>query len=205
MTIASALVGLLEVVESDRQERCAAILAEAEAQASKHLATLRGEARSRLQAALRQERASYRTQISAARAALQAARRRQWQGQAALAVAAAAARLPAALQALWEQPQRRREWLQAALRRAAATLPRRDWRCRHPAALPAGDLAWLRTGVEALGVVDACFLADGGMAAGIEIRVGGELGEAVLDATSVGLLADRVAVEGRLRHWLEAT
>lgn len=199
MTIASALAGLLEAVDNDRRARCSALLAEADAKAGAMQATARAEARRRLRAALRAERQRAGERIAAAQADLQTAQRRSRQARAALAVTTATALLPDALQAIWSDPIRRRQWLDAALRRAAAALPRRDWRCRHPLALADDDVEWLGVRADELGVVGVHCEADAGIVAGVAIECGG----ARLDASTDGLLADRALIEGRLLHFLE--
>jgi hypothetical protein len=199
MSIASALAGLLEVVEADRRQRCAEILGAAEAEASALLGAARIEARHRLRAALKAERARGDAQLAAARARWQAEERRRRQRLAQLSVAAAAGLLAPALKRCWNEESSRRRWIEAALTQAAARLPRRDWRLRHPAGLAEGDLSWLRERATALGVAAVGCEADSRLDAGIVIAVG----DACLDATTAGLLADRAAVDGRLLYCLE--
>ncbi len=200
MTIAGALSTLLDVVAQASEARCAEILGDAQAQAeAMHAAAMR-ESRQRLRAALNAERASARARIAAARAQLQAARRHAAQRQAGLAVAAAEAILPAALHAVWEDPPRRRQWLEQARRRAAQSLPRDAWSIRHAPDLGADDIAWLKQRLGELGVAGASFEADAGIDAGIEIQAGA----ARLEATPVGLLADRAWVYGRLLQLMES-
>ena len=203
MTIASALAGLLEVVENDRQARCQALLGEADAQVSALLAAARGESRRHLRAALKAERTQAMAQIDTARAHLQAEQRRAQQRQAALILVSAWALLPPVLLAIWQDEGRRRQWLAAALQGAAAILPRHDWRCQHPATLPAGDVSWLLARAGELGVVGTRCESDAGIDAGLAILIKSDSGDARFDATTAGLLADRAFADGRLLQLLE--
>ncbi|TRZ94038.1 MAG: hypothetical protein D4R84_09505 [Rhodocyclaceae bacterium] len=199
MTIAGALSTLLDVVARDSEARHAEILGAAQAQAEAlHEASMR-EARPRLRSALRAERARGKARIAAARAHVEAEQRRALQRQATLAVAAAETLLPAALQAAWNDPQRRRQWLEQALARAAQSLPRGAWRIRHGHGLGADDKAWLQRHLGELGLASVSFEANAGIDAGIEI----DAGATRLEATPAGLLADRTWVYGRLLHLLD--
>lgn len=204
MTIASALAGLLEVVENDRQVRCAALLNAADAQASAQLNTARQESRRRLRAALRAERENAKAQIAAAHAHLQSEQRRAQLRRDAMLLAAASALLPSVLLAIWQDQDRRRQWLAAALQRAALILPRHDWECRHPVTLPADDVRWLLARAGELGIAGTRCASDTGIDAGVAIVVSSDSGNASLDATMAGLLADRAFVAGRLLQFLEA-
>lgn len=199
MTIAGALASLLDVVDRDSQVRCEEILGAARAEAAALRADAMAEGRRRLRAALRAERAAAEARMAAARAQLEAEQRRAAQRRAGLAVAAAEALLPAALQAVWDDPRRRRQWLQQAIRRAAQSLPRDAWCIRHAPNLGDADRAWLRQRLDELGVSDTSFEAATGIGAGIEIHAGA----ARLEATPAGLLADRAWVYGRLLQLLE--
>jgi hypothetical protein len=204
MTIASALAGLLEVVENDRRVRCAALLNAADAQASAQLDSARQENRRRLRAALQAERAKAKAQVAAAVARLQAEQRRAQLRHDAMLLAAASALLPPALQAIWQDDARRREWLTAALQKAAATLPRHDWLCQHPPSLSAVDVDWLLARAGDLGIANATCESDPDIDAGIAIVVRSDAGTVRLDATTAGLLADRAWVDGRLLQFLGA-
>lgn len=199
MTIAGALATLLDVVDRDSEARCAEILGAARAEAEALRAKSMREARRRLSTALRAERAGAAARIAAAHAHLEAAQRGAAQRRSALALAAGEALLPAALQAVWQDPPRRREWLQQAANRAAQSLPHNAWRIRHAPDLGADDKAWLQRRIGELGLAGLSFEPDPGIAAGIEIHAGA----AVLEATPAGLLADRAWVYGRLLHLVE--
>jgi len=199
VTIAGALSTLLDVVARDSETRCAEILDAARAEAQARGATAMREQRQRLRAALNAERAGAAARIAAARAQLEAERRRAAQRRAWLAVAEAEALLPAALHAVWIDPPRRRQWLEQALLRAAQCLLREAWRIRHAPDLGADDKAWLQQRLGELGVAGASFEVDAGIGAGIEIRAGA----ARLEATPEGLLDDRAWVYGRLLHLME--
>ncbi|MBM3392791.1 MAG: hypothetical protein FJY34_12595 [Betaproteobacteria bacterium] len=199
MKIAGALATLLEVVEKDRTVRCAQILDEARAEVEAMNAAAMGEGRRRLRAALRAGRAEAKSRTEAARAQLEAERRRVGQRRASLALAIAEPLLADALQAAWADPVQRRRWLQQALARAAQSLPRGAWCIRHAPGVSATDRDFMGQSLDEFGVGDASVETDPGIGAGIEI----EADAARLDATEVGLLADRAWVHGRLLHLME--
>lgn len=201
MTIAGALATLLDVVARDSEARCARMLADARTQAEALGAEAANEGRQRLRAALRAARTEATARVAAAQARLEAGQRRAAQGRAGLALAAAGARLPEALGALWANPARRRRWLEQALARAAQSLPRDAWRIRHAPGLDEADRAFLRQRLDELGVGDADVEADASIDAGLEVRAGA----ARLEATLEGLLADRAWVHGRLLHLMETS
>lgn len=200
MSIARALHDLLAVVASDQQARCQAILDQADTEAATLLASARCDARRRLRAAGQAERRRGQQLVAAAGARLQTAERQRRQRLAVRALSDGMSLLDAALQARWQDGEARRHWLALATERAAACLVPRDWLLRHPPDLPAPERDQLLAQVAALGVPGARCEATAEIVAGIEIRAG----EARVDATPVGLLADRPAVEGRLLHHLEA-
>lgn len=198
---AEALAGLLAVVAADRAARCREILAPAEAAAAALLAEAMRATRCELRRVLHEERARLRAQLDAARAELDAARRRREQRLAQAAVDAGWALLAPALERCWQEPDCRRRWIAAALAVALARLPPTGWRLRHPPGLAPAEAAALLAELAAAGVADAQCVAAVDLAAGLEIRAG----DACLDATADGLLADRAAVAGRLLHlWAAA-
>lgn len=199
MSIASAQAALLELIEEDKQKRCAALIAESEASAEALLATAREACRRRLRVSAKAERAHCAALIATAQARLEAVRRQAQHARTARAIAAGTEQLPAAMLALWQDAKQRRKWLSVALHAAATRLPSGDWRISHPPSLSSDDLDYLRQEAEQLGVAAAHLAAESAITAGIVIVVG----QATFDATIEGLLADRVLVEGRFCYYLE--
>lgn len=194
---AAALASLLAVVAADREARCREILAPAEAQAAARLAEAQAAARRGLRRALVEERRRLHMDLVAARARRDAAQRARRQRLALAAADEGWALLEPALVRRWRAPETRRRWIAAALAEARRRLPPGGWRLRHGPGLTPEEVAALLRQLAAQGIADARCELDEGIAAGIEVRAG----DACLDATVAGLLADRAAVVGRLLHW----
>lgn len=198
---AEALAGLLAAIAADRAARCREILAPAETGAAALLADAARATRAALRQALREEGARQRAQLDTARAELDAALRRREQRLALAAVDAGWAQLTPALERCWQEAACRRRWIAAALAVALARLPPAGWRLRHAPGLDPAEAAALLAELVTAGVADAQCVAAVDLAAGLEIRAG----DACLDATANGLLAERAAVAGRLLQlWAEA-
>ena len=200
-TLARARAALLEVVSADREARCRAILAPAEAAAAGRVETGLMATRRALRQALAGEREALRARLDAALAQRDAARRQRHQRLARASAEEGWALLASALYRRWQTPESRQRWIAAVLEVAGTRLPPGGWCIRHPPGLAAAETAAMQQALAAQGVADARCEAAADIAAGIEIRVG----DACLDATVDGLLADRAAVAGRLVHlWEEA-
>jgi len=198
---AEALATLLAVVAADRDARCREIRVPAEAAAAARLTEAAASTRRELRRALVGEREALRAQLASARtrrdAALHERRQRLAQG----ALDEGWTMLAPALGRLWRHPARRERWIAATLVAAHARLSPGPWTVRHPPGLAPEELEAMRGEFAARGVGDIRCEADPRIEAGIEIRAG----NARLDATVAGLLADRAAVAGRLLYfWEEA-
>lgn len=189
-----ARAALLEVVAADREARCRAILAPADAAAAARVEAGLRAIRRGLRQALADERAALRARLDVALAQCDAARRQRHQRLAQAAADEGWTLLASALCRRWQRPESRQRWIAAALEVAGTRLPPGGWCIRHPPGLAAVEAAAMQQALAAQGVADARCEAAADIAAGIEIRVG----DACLDATVDGLLADRVAVAGRL-------
>lgn len=201
MSIASARIALLAVIANDREARCRSLAARAEDAARALLREARRELAGELRARRDAVRAQGRAERAAADARLQAAARMWQQRRDAQALAAAWALLAPALHARWQDDATRRAWLERAIVRAAAHLPAADWQIRVAPPWTTGDADWLRGFLARLAIKDPHCSTDTSLPAGIEIRAG----NARVDATPAGLLADRSEIEGRLLAALEAT
>lgn len=198
--IARARDGLLAVIAADRDARCRAILAPAEEAAAARVAEALREARAALRRGLASERSSMRAQLDSVRAQRDAAVRERHQRIVLAVVAEGWPLLAAALGRRWEAPDRRQQWIAAALDAARAKLPPGDWCIRHPPGLSAAEIEAMRGRLAAQGIAEVRCEAAEEIDAGFEIRVG----TACLDATAAGLLADRAEVGGRLVQLWEA-
>lgn len=201
-TTASALAALLAVVAADREARCREILAPAEAAAAALFATAVVSTRRGLRRALVGERGALQARLDVACAQRDTALRQRRQRLAQVAVDEGWALLAPALCRRWQEPQRRQRWIAAALAVARARLPPGGWCIRHPPGLAPAEAAAMLRELAAQGLADVRCEAAANIVAGIEICAG----EARLDATAAGLLADRAAVAGRLLYfWDEPT
>ncbi|HXZ49394.1 MAG TPA: hypothetical protein VEG27_10260 [Usitatibacter sp.] len=192
---AAALLGL---IEADRAARCGDALDAAQRQARALLGMARGAARSRVHAAVAEERAAFAARAASAEARVGTARRMAQQRRLKRLVARAWEEIPRSLAARWEDGAARRAWTEAALEVALAALPAGKWEVDAPPSwpLPEREAALARLaarGIEAV-ATDAQDIA-----AGLRVRSA----SAVLDATLPGLVGDRLAIEGRLLELLE--
>lgn len=194
MTLAEREQGLIDLVETHQAEACRRLITEAEEAARALVQGAHGSARRRLHQRAVAERARARGRIEAARAERATRERRaierlHWQ-----LLEAAWPRLREALLERWRSPAGRRAWLDRAVREALGILPRKAWRVCHPPGLGAEEGARLQAELapQIAGPLELAVAAD--LVAGVRI----ESGEAVLDATLEGLLADRRRLEARL-------
>jgi len=200
-TTAKALAELLALVEADRQRRCRAALAPAEAAARARFAQQAHVLRREHREALARQRAEREARLARARARVATAEHARQLRRAAMIVEEAWPLLQAALLERWRRPQSRRRWISSALALALARLPARGWIVRHPVDLPEPECSSMLAELAERGIAEVRCEKVQGIAAGLEIRVG----EARLDATVGGLMADRQAILGRLVHeWASA-
>jgi hypothetical protein len=200
MTLAQRTQALLDLVESDRRAQCEAIVAEAREQAAALLAQARSEARARVKLALAEERARTQALVDAARADLQTRRRLHEQRHVETLLALGWQRLPEALNARWRDGEARRHWIDSAVARARAVLPRGAWQVAHAQGWPAEEQRELGARLAAALGAAPQFTLDARIAAGLRIMAAGN----VVDATLAGLLADRDEIGGALIGLLEA-
>ncbi len=139
MTIDAATQALLDLVEADREQKCAAILDEAKARASALLAQAHADARARMRDAFDEERERMAGRIAAAQAMLATKRRLAQQQRAAALLAAGWQRLPQALVDAWREPAARKAWVERVAAEARALLPGGTWRIVHAPDWPAAE------------------------------------------------------------------
>ena len=193
MTIESRVAALLEVVQAQRETNCRAQVEPARERARALLRQARRAARIRVHAVIAEERAACTTRIARAEAQLATRRRMVYQELARALLQEGHEQLAAALTRRWRDEASRRRWMQGALDRALAALPRGSWTVAGPATWTAEERRGAMQQLAANGVAAQC-VDDASIDGGLRIASG----NVVLDATLAGLLEDRAAVEGRL-------
>lgn len=194
MNAEQQMAALLQVVDEYRAARCRETLAQAQAEADRTITQARAAAARRLRAELSAERAQRDGLVAAALARLGTARRLQQQRRLVAALAVAWAKLEAELGARWQSHDGREQWVARQLAAARARLPAGEWTIEHPPPWPAKERECAEGWLVEAGIPAVRFVARDNIRAGLRIRCGHNM----LDATLVGLLADRAAIEGRL-------
>lgn len=184
---------LIELVEADAREQCAALAEQAEAHARALVREARGTARTRASAALAEERRRLHTQLGAAEARLANARRQHAQRRHQMLLDAAWQRLPALLAQRWQAPETRARWIARLLDAARESFPSGAWTVVHGADFTATDRSLASRLAEQSGA-RLEFVSDPALAAGLKLRAGGNL----IDGSAAGLLADRALVGSHL-------
>lgn len=194
-SIAARTQALLDLVERHRAEQCQAVLAQAREQADAAMSQARQRARALMRETFVEERQRAQLRIAAAEAELATRRRLAAQQRAEGLLGQAWQRLPDALLARWRDPQLRSRWVQAALQAAMQALPAGAWQLHHSDQWPEAERDALADRLPP----GSTFVADARIPAGLRITAAGN----VIDATAVGLLADRDEIGGRLIGLLE--
>lgn len=189
---------LLELVQADRDRRCAEILAQARERAAQQRAQAAARARARMRAAFAEERARVAERLAAARARLATQQRLRRQSRASELLALGWQALPAALASRWRDPAARQQWVASVVERGLALLPRGQWLLAHAPQWPDDERRAVAQRLAVAGI-DAQFAPDAAISAGLKIASGGNL----LDASGEGLLADRDAVGASLLRAIE--
>lgn len=201
MSTAGQAQALVDLVLAWRDETCSRLTQEAIQEAHRlrqeALAAGRQQVHAAIEAARRQE--AHAQQVQQAEQALQARRHRQQEECRQLATGMEL--LHRQLLARWQQKPARAQWLQMALRQAAAVLFHSPWQVEHPTAWPQDEQAAFAHAVEAAGQGRPHFIPRQELAGGVRICAGG----ACLDATVAGLLRDRAAIEAQLMALLQET
>jgi hypothetical protein len=200
MTLERRMQALLDLVESDRAQRCAEVIEQARTQARSALAQARAQARAQMREVFAEERERAATRVAAAQADLQTRRRLALQHREEALLALAWQRLPAALQARWRDTALRQRWIEAALQAARTALPAGCWTISHAPDWPAGEAAAFAERVQSHAGQAPLLRSDSAIPAGLRLAADGN----AIDATLAGLLADRDEIGGRLIGLLDA-
>lgn len=185
---------LLEVVEQERERRCADIMQQADQQARQLLKQARAKARERLHGEIVRARRKYGHQ-AVLQEASQAARQRQARFRADRAwLNQAWAHLRTALEQRWQDQAARAEWVESLIASARARLVESAWQIEHPRDWSEDERESLAAALrESLGQAPQ-FSVDDALSAGMRIRAGATL----VDGSCDGLMRDRVHIEALL-------
>jgi hypothetical protein len=185
---------LLQVVERHREERCNALLEQAQSQARQVLKQAHGEARTRVHADILEVREQYRQKISSAQAReLTRARQRRQKADRELLMTILEP-LHVALLRRWRRYETRQQWIRALVQQASATLVSTHWCIEHPADWPLQERTALEVQLNREVQSALRFEAQASIPAGLRIGAGG----AYVDGTVEGLLRDRTRIEALL-------
>jgi Asp-tRNA(Asn)/Glu-tRNA(Gln) amidotransferase A subunit family amidase len=185
---------LLDVVAKHRDEQCAAIQANAEAEAKVLLHTAWREARVRLHNDTVETRQRIESALASHEAQQQTRHRQQRQARDEALLAAAREALRTALLARWLQPASRQQWCEALVDAAAATLEAREWVVEHPTDWPVSEHEALLARIKSRSGKTPRLQAHAGISAGLRICAG----STCMDATLDGLLHDRARIDAEL-------
>ena len=199
MSIERRMQALLDLVETDRRERLAAIARDAESAAAALLREAHHEARSRVRAAFADERRLRDERVHAARANLQTKRRLASQHHASIWLMEAWRALPDGLLARWRSAESRRQWIAHVIAQARTALPGHQWSVHHAPDWPDAEREALGLQLRDSGVTST-FHPDAAIRGGLRISGSGT----VVDGTLDELTRDRAANAGRLLAWREA-
>jgi hypothetical protein len=192
--LSSRLQELLEVVDQDREKRCAELIDQARADAERIVKQAWKSTRARLHHEVLHARQEYRRQLLLEQASNEARRRqarervdRAWLDQ-------VWQPLQEALVQRWQTTEGRLLWVDALMRQATGRLVQSDWQIHHPADWPEAERRQLATRLQAVLGKEPAFVADPALSAGIRVCAG----HTVVDGSCAGLLRDRTHIEALL-------
>lgn len=201
MTLDRQTQALLALVESDRAQKCTAILDDARARCAALLGEAHADARARMRAAFAEERARTDLRIAAAQATLQTRLRLAGQHRSAAFLTAGWQRLAPALATRWKTLRMRQAWIGAVVAQARSALPSTTLRISHPPDWPGEERDALAKAIEDEFGIAPALVPDPAIAAGLRITAGGN----VIDGSQQGLCSDRAEIGARLLRELERT
>jgi hypothetical protein len=182
---------LLGVVVENRKKRCQQVREKAQQQAAEVTRQAHARSRARMHRHVDELREKYRLRISSANARNQTLLRQQHQKEDRAMLDVAWPMLREAMTALWNEPDSRSDWLQAALADASSRLRDHGWRIEHPPGLSDEDQKLITHQLSHSKFKHPKLVAVDDIEAGIRIRTKGT----VVDATLEGLLSQRKAIE----------
>jgi hypothetical protein len=193
-TSAETLEHLLGVVVENREKRCQQVRDNAYQQASEIIKQAHARSRGRMHRHVVALREKYRVKIASATARNQTLLRQQHQKEDRAILDATWPKLREAMVALWQQPDSRIKWLDAAIETASSRLREHHWHIEHPSDMSEEDKKRI---MHASGFGKAMrhhFTVDNKIEAGIRIVANGT----VIDVTLDGLLKQKSMIEAQL-------
>lgn len=202
MNLEQRTAALLELVEQYRVRRCGELLRPAHAESRSTRRAALAEARRRVHTAIIEERKRYGAEVGAIEAGLATDRRLADQRHAVRLLGNAWRELRTRLVRRWDDPDSRKQWIEAHLWRALRTLPADSdgWRIEAHPALTGIERSRIADHLRIEGIAPVRFELSPAITGGFRVISGHN----TLDATIEGLLADRIQLEGRLLHHLQA-
>jgi len=185
---------LLEVVDRRREEHCARVTEEAQAQARQVVRQARRATRSRAHEDLEGLREQIRQQLVSADAQRLTRQRQQRQQVEQALIDAAWPQLRDALQRLWEDRDTRRRWVNDLVLLASNTLLNAHWCIEHPPEWPGQECNELKARLSNEHDCFPTFEPHSAVTAGLRITAGG----ACVDGSIDGLLQGRTRIEAIL-------
>ena len=185
---------LLDVVTQHRDEKCAAIRTNAQAEARALLRTAWREARERMHNDNVETRRRLDHALASHEAQQQTRARQQRQVDDSVLLVAARTALQAALLQRWQQPASRQQWCEALVNAAVTTLDGKAWTVEHPADWPMSEHDALLQHINSLCGKPPRLQAKADISAGLRICADGTC----MDATIEGLLHDRERIDAEL-------
>jgi hypothetical protein len=182
---------LLGVVVENREKRCQQVREKAHQQARDITRQAHARSRARMHRHVNELREKYRARISSANARNQTLLRQQHQKEDRAMLDVAWPLLREAMMALWNDPESRRDWLQAAVSSASSSLRDNGWHIEHPRNLTEEDVKLITHMLPNGKSKHTKLVATDTIDAGIRITVKGT----VVDATLDGLLKQKNAIE----------
>jgi hypothetical protein len=185
---------LLDVVAQHRDDKCAAIRANTQAEEKILLRAAWREARERLHNDNVETRRHVEQTLASKEAQQQTRLRQLRQSDDEALLDTARVALQAALLQRWQQPSLRQQWCEELVTAAVTTLDGKVWTVEHPADWPMSEHDALRERINSLCGKAPRFQANADINAGLRICAEGTC----MDATLEGLLHDRERIDAEL-------
>ena len=185
---------LLGVVVENREKRCQQIREKAQQQAREITRQAHARSRARMHSHVNELREKYRTRIASANARNQTLLRQQHQKEDRAMLDVAWPMLREAMTTLWNEPESRHVWLQAAMASASSRLREHGWHIEHPPELSEEDEKLITRMLSHSKSKHPKLVAADDIEAGIRIKTKGT----IVDATLEGLLIQRKAIEAAM-------
>lgn len=182
---------LLQRLKDDAEQRCNRLRTTASSQEREILRAARAQARAEVHNAIVEERSRTEQRLRQTEARLDLDDRQRAQREIRAGLERMWSEIPSALEDRWRDPERRREWIEAALAAAGVLLGGRAWRITHGSGWPEADSRVLEDLARSAGCGSLECASDPAIRAGLRITAPG----VCFDATVAGLTSRRAAIE----------